>query len=243
MMRFAFKCSRVLVGDETYQEPSDVLADFVIRLLELIRAGKYEHQGALDRWIGKVWKRFLAGFKKKHFEEVNCTIGLNNRDEFDDDGEEIGESEGRINPAMVDWEQAQRDTESWNSPSRRVSRVMRDLDNPNTAFGQLDEVTKAMIRALAKGMTQAQAAESVGLSERQARRKLEQVAKFREHSFVSASDVGSVRVLSSIHGEADPEECSNVVCITDGEFVGDICGAAEDVQMVLPAKEGLSVAV
>ena len=130
MMRFAFKCSRVLVGDETYQEPSDVLADFVIRLLELIRAGKYEHQGALDRWIGKVWKRFLAGFKKKHFEEVNCAIGLNNRDEFDDDGEEIGESEGRINPAMVDWEQAQRDTESWNSPSRRVSRVMRDLDNP-----------------------------------------------------------------------------------------------------------------
>ena len=51
-MRFAFKCRRDMVGG-TYQEANDVLIDFVIHLMESIRAGKYEHHGQLNRWVGK----------------------------------------------------------------------------------------------------------------------------------------------------------------------------------------------
>jgi hypothetical protein len=182
--RFAYKAHRE-IGNAGYQDQDDVIANFVIHLMQQIRDGKYEHSGQLDKWVGKLWVRFFAGFKKDLFIEANCTIRLNLLDEENEAGEVIAAGRGQVNPTTVDREVANRDTENWNDPSRRVSRMMRDLDNPATEFGQLDDDLKKMIRVMAKGKTKAEAAESVGLSERQARRKFEKVLSLREQTFIS----------------------------------------------------------
>ncbi len=99
----------------------------------------------------------------------------------------------------LDFQISQRQTETkvWNQPAQRVSRILRDLDNPATTFGQIDDDMKRAIRAMAKGRTQKKTAEEVGLSVGHLRKKLKAL--------------GSPREQSSIQGCAD--EGDNVVCI------------------------------
>jgi hypothetical protein len=181
------QCDVLLQQGESSLVPDDIIGDFAADLLDRFEKGQYrQHDRRMHHWVSVIWARwFFPGVKTEFYKEASLTIRVNESD-FDYEAEESEERvQGELYRDEVDWEMARRAKTSCNDATERASRVLRDLNDPATEFGRLDDDTKAMIRAMAKGMTKAEAAESVGLSQRQGRRKLKTVAGMREHSFIS----------------------------------------------------------
>jgi len=220
------ECKTLLEKRETYLLNDDILADFVADLIHRIQNGQYHtHEGKIENWIGYVWKNwFFPDVQTKIYSETNLTATVSEYSVEDDQPLAVQRVPGETYRVDVDREQADRDKESWNDPSNVVPRMLRQMDDPNSVWGKINTQTKLMMRAMAKGASTGEAAESVGLSERQGRRKMEQVRKLAEAN----PDIRELLLSSpaSLHEE------SNIICIDasadDGEDESfDICGAAE----------------
>ena len=74
-----------------------------------------------------------------------------------------------------------------NSPKKRVEKIMLDLDDPSTMFGQLPADTKAIIREFRKGKSVEEVSKSVGLCRRQVDRKLKALRELKPHSYLHVS--------------------------------------------------------
>ncbi len=195
--RFTSKLDRMIVADSAV-EPRDVLTDFVMEVLLLLESDKYVHSGKFAHWIGTLWSNFRSKAMQELYDEANRSIGLNPLDEFDDAGNEVlGGRDGRLNPVDVDWQQAQRDTSSLNDASSQVSRMIRMLDDPNSEIGQLDDTTKSVIRAMAKGEKKTAIAKKHDVDTRTLNRWLEPLKDLRQDLFVTSDDIRkNVRAVS-----------------------------------------------
>ena len=163
--------------------------DFVVVLIEAIDGGKYKHEGKIDNWIGVMWKNHHSKVKEVHWIESNLTVGINLTDEVDEDGEITFAGTDRVNPTDVDHQAAVRDTPTLNDAPHRVSRMLRELSDPQTDFGKLDESTKAIIRALAGGNSKDVAATKNKTSVHTLNTWLrEEVKPLRQATFVTSED-------------------------------------------------------
>ena len=186
--RFANKLGRLMGGDSAV-EPQDVLADFVMDILSAIESGKYLHSGKFAHWIGRLWSNFRSKAVEKVFDEANRSIGLNMKNQFDEYGDERMGRNGRLNPVDVDMQQVHRDTESLNDIPSQVARLVRMLDDPDTEIGQMDEVTKSVIRALVKGESKKAVAKKHKVTSKTIGRWLEQLKPLRQTVFVTSDDI------------------------------------------------------
>jgi excisionase family DNA binding protein len=189
-------CNELLKA-ETDIEPDDILLEFSMYIKDQIVRDKYpDHDGKIEDWIGYHWSvRFFPDYKTEYWLNFNAARPINGLDPFDQDEEEEFKKlmPGELFQFEVDREQANRDIEGWNSPENRVDRILRDLNNPDTAFGQIPEDTKAIIKKLAQNKSKVEIAKELKVTEGEVRRRLSGVRALRELTFISRADIGKGR--------------------------------------------------
>lgn len=213
------KCEHLLRHCETALEPDDILSEFIVDLLERFGKGEYHtHQRKFHIWIRKKWAYFYSEVTAKFTRERKMTVVVNDVDDYED--EEHNRKGGEWFRAEVDREAMQRADRGWNTPQEQVRRMLDDLDNPATFWGQLSEPEKKMIRSMAKGHSQDQAAIEAGFTlvkGRRAVRSLREKAKSDPAIKNSLSRFGPSQRQSEVIGKlqacADSEEYDNVICI------------------------------
>jgi excisionase family DNA binding protein len=199
--------------------------------MDLIDEGKYSHDCRLDRWITFTWNRYFFPEKKQEVGGYLKTIRFTNNLDPSKGGYRF--ESHCVNTTKITSNGLDRQS---TRGAVSVDRVLRELDNPKSPFFALSDFAKTALTAMSKGQSLKQIAERADISPRHAKRLVNN-AQSDIQRILQKEDFSEV--LSSIQGAADWEEHSNVVCITDGEFVGDICGAAEDVSFepLLSARE------
>ena len=155
---------RMLLSDspETWMEPDDVFADFVLELLRRIGKGQYTHVGNLDGWIAAVWDRYFFPEKQTEiYGYLETTRFVNNVDPYD--------PAYKHQKHCLNTKNITQGTDEADASPKSMERVLRELNDPRTVFGKLPEDTKAMIRSMASGKSYERVAADAGVSTRTVR--------------------------------------------------------------------------
>ena len=185
-------------------DAEDILSDFTLDLIHRFKGGQYHtHVGKFHNWIGYVWSNcFFPAVQTKAYTHSNLTQDVCNDElEDGDDGEA-----GTFCRATPDSEMVKRNEAKPYDPSRLVTRILMDLDKPETYFGSLALPLRTMIRKLADGSTKAQAAEAAGVSDRQAYRlfqDLQKATKGSDSNLLLFEDAPQPAMIDSISAAAD----------------------------------------
>jgi excisionase family DNA binding protein len=136
--------------------PEDIIGDFAADLIHRFKSGQYlYHDGRFQVWIGSVWSRwFFPGVKTDFYKDAKVTDAVNDRD-FKDD-QETGRKAGTLYRVDVDREQADRDTKAAaviDNAAALADSIFRDLEDPSTVWGSVNEQTKQMLRDMRAGLT------------------------------------------------------------------------------------------
>ena len=176
---------RMLLKDTTMcVEADEIFTDFVLNLQERMDKGQYSHLGKLDGWIATIWsKYFFPDQQRKLYDYTNAARFINN---VDPSAPEYKHETYCVNTEHItsDVEQGEpgylykgRRESDGKLITYRITgdRILRELDDPSTEFGQLDEISKKMLRGIANGEPQQKIAADLDVSDRTLRRKLKQV--------------------------------------------------------------------
>jgi excisionase family DNA binding protein len=154
---------------EIHIDVDDVLTEFCIDILDRVEKGQYLDKYAFHTWVYFIWEHyFFAGFQTDVYEYRNKNTFVNALDEDDPDFEFESNC---VAQSAIDNEQEHRENAGY---AGRISgdRILRELDDPKTPMGQLSEGAKTILRLIADGRTQKEAAEESGYSEKQVLRLL-----------------------------------------------------------------------
>lgn len=160
-------------------EADDILSEFCLYLVDELELGHYEHSGNFDGWIASTWeKRFLQKKKRELYKYTSRHRFVN--DDSDSNDYEQSASCVRITSDLgVTRTDRKRNGDSCiteaGSPHKRTDAILRDLDNPNTKFGQLDADTRQILKGVSRDMTHEEIAKELGCCVRTIGRKLEEV--------------------------------------------------------------------
>ena len=162
------QCRNLLSNSpETWMEPDDIFADFVLELLRRMGKGQYTHADNLDGWIAYIWDNYFFPEKQEEvFEYLNSTSFVNNVEPSD---RLYKHQKHCVNTANII-----EDGDELNASSKSIQRVLRELDDPQTVFGKMNPDTKAMIRNIVSGRSRKQIASEMGVTERTVRNRIYQ---------------------------------------------------------------------
>ena len=153
---------------DIYLEADDIIADFVLDLLNRFDKGQYRNREyAFNSWIGFVWRTyFFPTVETKIGKYLKLTTFMNPLDQ-DDPEYEVQSHSGLM--SSVELELSKREAEGYRDPAS-VAKILRALDDPTSEWSGLSDPVKQMIRAKVWGATQKDAATAAGVGERQGNR-------------------------------------------------------------------------
>lgn len=164
--KYSSACENELWQVECDMTADDFIASFTFDLIDRFRKGQYRtHVRKFHHWINKKWGLYFAGEKTKLAKERNLTVRVNEGEFRDKDEAEENRSRGEMYWTEIAREVNDREKENWNSAERQVGRILNNLDRPDTFWGALTESARTMLRAMANGATQKEAAKIAGISE------------------------------------------------------------------------------